>query len=111
MTGDDQGGPERRLDEAALAFLRAAELGPRPDPADWLRRHPELEPFLAGLGRVEALLAPFRAAVHKSAAGSDVTIEVGAAAPPAAAPVSAAPRSFGPYELLEKLGEGGRGVV
>src|SRR5215475_9502004 len=49
---------ERRLDDVIVAYLEAVEAGQRPDPQDWLRRHPDLADELAsffaakdGLGR------------------------------------------------------------
>jgi hypothetical protein len=38
---------EEQVNEAIAAYLQAAEAGERPDPAEWLRRYPDLADNLA----------------------------------------------------------------
>lgn len=95
---------DRRLEEALLVYVEAEEAGQSLDPAEWRLRYPdftaELEEFLADRGEVRRLVEPLRPEVE--------TIP----GPPDASPKPlAAPRCRGPYELLERLGQGGMGVV
>src|SRR6516165_5833962 len=92
---------EERFGEIAFAYLRAREQGQRPDPREWLARHPEfaveLAGFIADQEAVDRLGAPLReiarAAERPSTEDPDITApENGDSSPPAA------PRSFGDYE-------------
>jgi serine/threonine-protein kinase len=105
---------EERFGEIAFAYLRAREQGQRPDPREWLARHPEfaveLAGFIADQEAVDRLGAPLReiarAAERPSTEDPDITApENGDSSPPAA------PRSFGDYEVEEELARGGMGVV
>jgi WD40 repeat protein/serine/threonine protein kinase len=82
------------LDEVLAAYFEAEEAGGAPDRRELLSCHPavarELAAFFADLDRVEPVVAPV----------------LGALGPPAPEVPS-----FGAYEALEKIGEGGMGVV
>jgi eukaryotic-like serine/threonine-protein kinase len=103
---------EQLLDGLVAAYFEAAEGGQRPDSAQWLARHPELAQelaeFFAAQDRLERVAAPLRQ-VAQAAAAPDETIDCLRTSddPTAAPPVG----SFGDYELLEELGQGGGGVV
>jgi serine/threonine protein kinase len=97
---------EISLDVVLAAILRQADDGQAPDPVHWQAQYPqfarELAEFFAAQQQVERWTAPLRAAATPAAE----TLPV---AP--AAPTSAGVRSFGDYELLQELGQGGMGVV
>jgi hypothetical protein len=96
-----------RLDELAAEFLAAAERGHAPDPADWLARHPEyaaeLATFLADLGRFAPLLGV------RDLPALDLTAPFHPTGPQEEEPRPG--DRFGEYELVEKIGEGGMGIV
>jgi WD40 repeat protein len=99
--------PTARLDEVIAAYLEAAEQGSPPDREALLARHPDLadglRAFFADHDRLGRVGAPPRAAEPTTAE---------AVGPPAAgAGEFGAGRSFGDYELLEKIAQGGMGVV
>jgi WD40 repeat protein/tRNA A-37 threonylcarbamoyl transferase component Bud32 len=88
------------------AYLEAERAGAAPDRTELLCRHPELASelaaFFADHDKLRHLAAP--------ANGEEgTTREPGTATPPAA-PLGTV-RYFGDYELLEKIAEGGMGVV
>ena len=95
------------VDELAAEYLAAAERGERPDPADWLARHPEhaaeLAKFLADLGLFATLLG-----MGKLPPDVDLTVPVRPTGPPGAEPPG---DRFGEYDLVEQIGAGGMGVV
>jgi tetratricopeptide (TPR) repeat protein/tRNA A-37 threonylcarbamoyl transferase component Bud32 len=89
---------EQRLQEAILAFLKAADSGQPLSQQDLLTRYPdltaELTGFFADQSRLEPVLSPLRGLRH------------------ACLPLTAAgPQSIGDYELLDVLAQGGMGVV
>src|SRR5262245_35286278 len=85
---------EAHLDEVITAYLKATRAGEPANADDWLRRHPDLAPELAGFFAdrrdLERIAAPLR---------GDVL------------PVGTTLRYFGDYELLEEVARGGMGVV
>jgi serine/threonine-protein kinase len=103
---------ERRLNEALAAYFEEAEAGEAPDGRVWLARYPDLSPelnqFFADEYRFRRLAAPLRDAeqVPGAAALRDRLLNL-------AQPfrLLEAGRSFGDYELIEVLGQGGMGVV
>src|SRR5262249_25007602 len=88
---------EHRFEQVLADFLQAEERGERPDPTELLRTNPELETplreFFQDRDRFDRL-AP-------TVGPSEVSLE------PEPPPVS----HFGSYVTLEKLGQGGRGIV
>jgi serine/threonine-protein kinase len=99
------------LDEAVVAYLEAVEARQAPDPQAWLDRYPELAAeladFFADRDRVGRWTEPLRQAVLGATAGAagDRT------APAITGAVGGPGRSFGEYELLEEIGQGGMGVI
>jgi WD40 repeat protein/tRNA A-37 threonylcarbamoyl transferase component Bud32 len=100
---------EQRLDEVLTAYLKAVDVGQAPDRQELLARHPdlaaELAAFFADQSKVNRLTEPLRPGVP-----------VAQVTPPSLdEPASSMPgtplRSFGDYELLQELGQGGMGVV
>src|SRR5262249_32922049 len=102
---------EQRLSEALAACLEAVEEGQPAEEA--LARHPEfgseLRQFLADRERVRHWTAPLRSA-GPNGTGTTPRLRGGAAGADFTEPDPAV-RWFGPYELLEKLGQGGMAVV
>jgi WD40 repeat protein/tRNA A-37 threonylcarbamoyl transferase component Bud32 len=95
----------RRLEEVLHAYLQAVDAGEKPDREELLRRHPdladELRAYLDDQDRMLELARSFR---------ERPTLLPDTAEKPAT-PVAAELGSFGDYELLEKIAEGGMGVV
>jgi serine/threonine-protein kinase len=88
---------EHRFEQVLAEFLQAEERGERPEPSDLLRTNPELETQLRDYFRDRDRfdrLAP--TVIHPEASPQ-----------PEPAPVS----HFGNYAVLERLGQGGRGIV
>src|SRR5438093_1122678 len=104
---------EQRLDEVVIAYLEAVEAGQTPQPAQWLARYPELAAglaeFFADQEQVYHWVGPLRQiAVPRSrtvSSSPDTVCET----PSAAAATRI--RSFGDYELLQEIGQGGMGVI
>jgi WD40 repeat protein len=96
---------EERADQVIAAYLAALEAGERPDPEEWLRRHPdlaaELASFLADKDAVD------RAFAGEPPASPATVKEVSVPAGLSPGPV----RYVGDYELLEEIARGGMGVV
>jgi hypothetical protein len=90
----DTGEREQRWGQALVACLEAMENGLSPDRQGLLARYPEfvseLEEFFAQRDHVGQAIVPLSTVVQAS---------------------GTLPRSFGDYELLEELGQGGMGVV
>src|SRR5437879_3085384 len=106
-------GREERVNQAIADYLGAQEAGQRPDPDEWLRRHPDLAgdlaSFFADKAQFECFTDPFRpASAYRSAAPSP-TLPFSEPGPSSEEPP--ARRRLGDYELLEELGRGGMGVV
>ncbi len=104
---------ELRLGEIAAAHLKERDAGRTPDRQQLLARYPELAAelteFLAGLEEVDRVAVPLREAVRATAAGWGADE---ATPRPDQSPLSSAElRSFGDYELLGVIGQGGMGVV
>ncbi len=137
LTSDDQA-RRQRLDEAIGSFLVALDAGRKPNPRDWLARHPELCPeldeFFADRARVDDLIEPMRAAPERAfasrAAGrllattwGESIMTDGPALPGVDGettsdddrserfPNGTRVRYFGDYEIGGVLGEGGMGIV
>jgi hypothetical protein len=86
------------LEEVLAAYVLAVEAGQPPDRQEWLRRYPqlagELQAYFDNLDFLDQAIGPASARSPRS--------EENPTEPP---------RSFGEYELLEKIAEGGMGVV
>jgi serine/threonine-protein kinase len=97
--------PDPEADADVVAYLEAVESGETVDRSEWERRYPALARFLADEEVVSRWTAPLREALSSeaAAAGTTVAYEPRPAAPPLT--------SFGDYEILEKIGHGGQGVV
>ncbi len=97
---------EERLGAIFADWLEARERGETRDRRAWLAGHgdcaAELEALLADEERLQALAAPFRDAAQASRVTSALAAALAEASLPA---------SFGDYELLERIGRGGMGVV
>jgi tetratricopeptide (TPR) repeat protein len=103
------------LDEVLTAYLKAVESGEAPDRAEWLARYPDLadalREFFGDQDQLDSFAAPLRPA------GQAARITVGPGSPDATLPqgLERAPgldaRSFGDYELLQLIAEGGMGLV
>jgi WD40 repeat protein/tRNA A-37 threonylcarbamoyl transferase component Bud32 len=116
---------EQRVDEAIATYLAGADAGRPPDRQAWLASFPdlapELEEFLADQDRFNSLVRPqapeapsvFLAinSDFPAALGTDGDLATAEFIPEDVESVGAGSRSFGPYELLGKIGEGGQGVV
>ncbi len=103
-----------RLQQVIAEYLQEVDAGRAPDPEDYLRRYPDLagelrsffaiQKAIAELARVEA-----PSTISGLAAGAELdTTDLAA---PVADKSRNQPRSFGDYELLEKIARGGMGVV
>jgi tRNA A-37 threonylcarbamoyl transferase component Bud32 len=107
--------PDYRLDQAILEFLHAQEKGPPLDRARWLKVHSEftseLRRFLAAFDRLNEIAGPLLSPLHATLADGTGTVQIGEEPGPLAGSVTTPPLIFGDYELIEKLGEGGMGVV
>jgi tRNA A-37 threonylcarbamoyl transferase component Bud32 len=114
--GSPSGG-ERRLDEAIAAYYHALEAGAPPERGPFLARYPdlaeELASFLDNLAAFEGRVGGPPGPAAAQAAGrpplSTVGPEAEALPNPEAGP--RALRTFGDYELLGPIAEGGMGVV
>ncbi len=117
---------EQRVDEAiATSILAAVDAGGPPDPRTWLAKHPdlapELEAFLADQDRFNSLVGAHGPgagshpmlvnAASPAATGTDAELATVDFTPEVINVIGAGFGSFGPYELLGKIGEGGQGVV
>jgi tRNA A-37 threonylcarbamoyl transferase component Bud32 len=106
--------PDFRLDQVVLEFLRAGENGTPPNRSEWLNRHPEfaseLRAFFADMDRLQALAAPL---LDPHGTWTDVasTVIYNGNEPRPGLELPARSAIFGDYELIDKVGEGGMGVV
>src|SRR5437588_9694632 len=95
-----------RLHLVLAAYLEAAQAGRAPDRQGLLARHPdlaaELAAFFADHDKLQRLAAP-------PPADEAATLAPGETPPPRLSLGTV--RYFGDYELLEKIAEGGMGVV
>jgi hypothetical protein len=102
---DDSTERGRRLHEVIAAYLETVRAGQVPDRQDLLLRHPdladELRAFLADHDQFQHLAAPAPAEVATPSPTE----------PAAKAFPGGMVRYFGDYELLERIAEGGMGVV
>src|SRR5262245_54528512 len=115
LTG--QSDAELQLDEILASYMEAEEAGQSPDPQEFLRRHPELGPqlaqFFANQDQFDRLAAPLRAVAQAAATslpGVTPPAQRGERCDAGQMPEGGLP-ALGDYELLEKLGQGGMGVV
>lgn len=114
--GDNDASREQRFDDAVAEFLEAMEAGHQPDEADLVGRHPDLEEslkaFFSDYRQMGGLLGP-RGPLESNSPGRtgvhDVTTAYATAAEPT--PLDPAAREFGDFTLLDKIAEGGMGVV
>jgi serine/threonine protein kinase len=109
------GDRESRLDEIVLAYLKARETDPNLDQQAWIDRNPELQGELADFfhdqDRIERLAAILHSLTEATQTASDVTIAWDDPAASRAAFHSRSLQTLGDYDLIEKLGKGGMGVV
>jgi WD40 repeat protein/tRNA A-37 threonylcarbamoyl transferase component Bud32 len=113
------GGPDERFHEVLLEYVEAAENGSAPPQEEFLARHPEfaaeLAEFFTSQDQFDGLAAPLRwfaQAVLEAVPGSGDTPFSQAYAGGSVSPGSPTKtRSFGDYELLHEIGQGGMGVV
>ena len=104
---------EARLGDILAAWLEAVEAGQAPDRATWLARYPEfaaeLTEFFADHAELHAVAAPLRDVAQAAATPAS---QQSPGSPshhhPRLAPEAS---SFGDYELLAVLGQGGMGIV
>jgi tetratricopeptide (TPR) repeat protein/tRNA A-37 threonylcarbamoyl transferase component Bud32 len=86
---------EQRLDEILASYLNAAQLGQAPDADELFEQNPDLRPELQQFFKdqevVDRLTAPLRSVL--------------------ASPAETPGQSIGDYELVEKISQGGMGVV
>jgi len=101
----DSAAQNEHLNEVLADYLEAARKGQAPDRRELLARHPELAADLAAFFAEDDKL--------RQLAASATSTESATLAPPASAPAATLGtiRYFGDYELLDKLAEGGMGVV
>jgi WD40 repeat protein/tRNA A-37 threonylcarbamoyl transferase component Bud32 len=104
---------EQRLGEIVFACLEALERGESLNQEELLARHPEfateLQEFFAGRNEVHQLATPLREVAEAASAGAGLSDPAGCkrqGSPPA----THVP-TFGDYDLLERIGQGGMGVV
>lgn len=105
---DDQ--RETRLNAVLATCLEAVESGQEPERELLVAQHPEfaseLAEFFGGREQLDWWTAPLRAIAMPGLVEASVeAISVDTATP------ASAIRQFGDYELLEKIGQGGMGVV
>jgi serine/threonine-protein kinase len=107
---------EERLDSIVTAYFQAVDAGKAPDDEELIARHPdlaeELRRFFRGHKRIDHLAEPMRP-VTRAARVDALNTEIVERTPSeATGPDSAREiRSFGAYEILETIGEGGMGVI
>jgi WD40 repeat protein/tRNA A-37 threonylcarbamoyl transferase component Bud32 len=116
---------EQRVDEAIASYLEEADAGRPPDRQSWLAMYPdlapELEEFLSDQDRFNSLVAARAAdagddlipvdAAATAAVGTAADMETAEFTPEVIKGIAAGSQTFGAYELLAKIGEGGQGVV
>ena len=115
----DLSGPDQRFNEVLLEYVEAAENGSAPDREEFLARHPELAAelaeFFAGQDEFDGLAAPLRwvaqAVLQATPPPGDTPHPASSDDGPAASLPPAKLRSFGDYDLLQEIGQGGMGVV
>ncbi|HEY3965741.1 MAG TPA: serine/threonine-protein kinase [Planctomycetaceae bacterium] len=102
---------DERLAELLAGLTEQARDGQQPDIDAVVREHPELAVELRELWAVAALADDF-ASANGAAPGADVVSATQLRATPhESVQVPAALELFGDYRLLDKIGEGGMGVV
>jgi WD40 repeat protein/tRNA A-37 threonylcarbamoyl transferase component Bud32 len=99
-TRDDAANREQPLHAVIAAYLEAARAGQAPDRQELLSRHPDLA------GELAAFFADHDQVRHLAEVPTLPPTE-----PPAPDVPGGTVRYFGDYELLEKIAEGGMGVV
>jgi WD40 repeat protein/predicted Ser/Thr protein kinase len=107
---------EQRFNEVVAAYLEAVESGKPADREALLRSHPdlvaELGAFFAEQDAFAAWAAPVREVIANASGGPSTRDDPAATvAERSGAEPAAVGRSFGDYEVLAELGQGGMGVV
>jgi serine/threonine-protein kinase len=106
---------EQLLDEVLASYLKAAESGTAGSRDDWLARYPDLAAdlaeFFAGQDEVDGLTAPLRAAAAGSSARSGDASAEDTRGEQDVRAGDAVGFSFGSYDVLSVLAQGGMGVV
>ncbi len=101
-----------RLAELLAGFVEQAREGKAPDIEAAAREHPELAVELRELWTMAALADDLASLNGEDLAGDELNkTRLAGKASPAADRPAAMSGEFGDYELLEKIGEGGMGVV
>jgi len=103
---------DEQLAEILAGMVEQARGGAQPDLEATARAHPELAAELRELWAVAALADDFVSANgSQSAALQGFPATLAGASPGHVGDLASLPAEFGDYELLERIGEGGMGVV
>jgi serine/threonine protein kinase/tetratricopeptide (TPR) repeat protein len=107
---------EQRLDEVVAAYLKAVDTGHEPDPWHVLEHHrdllPELVEFFLEQNKLNRITEPLRPAPPVQQTATLVGEDTPLPSPESASAVLEPEiRVLGDYELLEKIAQGGMGVV
>src|SRR5579884_2237236 len=107
---------EERFGEIVFEYLQAQEQGREVAAQEWLARYPdfasELGAFFANQQDVDQLAAPLRALVQSASANDSAPAAHDQTLPePSTSTGEAGPRSYGDYEIIERIAGGGMGVV
>ena len=106
---------EDLLDEILTGYIKAVETGRSPDRQEWLARHPDLAAELQAFFRDQDQLDRFAGPLRPAGRAARMTVGPGSLDDTVAqdfGPGSGIDaRSFGEYELLQMIAEGGMGVV
>lgn len=97
---------EQRLDEIAAAYFKAVEAGERPEPEQWIHRHPDLADDLKAFFSAQNQVAAF--GKRRDEPPGETTVGLDG---PNDGTALGTVRYFGDYELLSEIARGGMGIV